>query len=373
MVPVIYGDDPESPGFFKHSPTSLYLGIDVFGAAFFMLSQYEEIVKPDRDRHDRFLGEMSLAYQEGFLDRPIIDEYVEILWECLRYLWPELRRREHSFRMLLSHDLDWPLEHAFMGTSRMLQRCAGDLVRRHDLTGPFRRIWGWSKVKLGNTTADPCNNFASIMAWDERHGVRSAFYFIAAHTVREFDERYQLGHPWIRSLMREIHQRGHEIGLHTSYNTYCDPAQTRREFEILRHQCEAEGIRQAAWGGRQHYLRWKTPITLQNWNDAGLDYDSSLTFADRAGFRCGVCREFPGFNVATRHRLYVRERPLIVMECSVIDPGYMGLGFGAEAFEEMAKHKARCRMFAGDFTLLWHNSRLLLQEEIRLYKEVLAC
>jgi len=77
--------------------------------------------------------------------------------------------------------------------------------------------------------------------------------------------------------------------------------------------------------------------------------------------------------VATRHRLYVRERPLVVMECSVSDPDYMGLGFGAEAFEEMAKLKARCRMFAGDFTLLWHNSRLVLQAEIQLYKEVLAC
>jgi hypothetical protein len=51
----------------------------------------------------------------------------------------------------------------------------------------------------------------------------------------------------------------------------------------------------------------------------------------------------------------------------------MGLGWGAEAFEEMAKLKARCRMFAGDFTLLWHNSMLLSQEEIQLYKEVLAC
>jgi hypothetical protein len=374
MVPVIYGDDPKSPDFFKCSPTSLYLGIDVFGAAFFMLSQYEEIVKPDRDGHDRFPGAASLACQEGFLDRPIIDEYVEILWECLRYLWPELRRRERSFRMVLSHDVDWPFEHAFMGALRMVRRCAGDLVRRRDLTGPLRRLWGWSMVKLGNAAADPCNNFASLMDWDEHHGVRSAFYFIAAHTAGgEVDGLYQLGHPWIRSLMCEIHQRGHEIGLHPSYNTYCDPVQTRREFEMLRHQCEAEGIRQAVWGGRQHYLRWKVPITLQNWNDAGLTYDSSLTFADRAGFRCGVCREFPGFNVVTRHRLHVRERPLVVMECSVSDREYMGLGFGVEAFEAMAKLKACCKMLAGDFTLLWHNSRLLLPEEIQLYKEVLAC
>src|SRR5207244_9625638 len=141
----------------------------------------------------------------------------------------------------------------------------------------------------GVATTDACNNFASLMAWDESYAIRSAFYFIAAHTAGgEVDGLYQLEHPWFRSLMREIYQRGHEIGLHTSYNTYCDPAQTRREFEVLRHHCEAEGIRQAVWGGRQHYLRWKAPTTLQNWDDAGLDYDSSLTFAECAGFRCGV-------------------------------------------------------------------------------------
>jgi hypothetical protein len=61
MVSVIYGDDSASPSFFRHSPTFLYLGVHEFGAAFFMLSQYEEIVQPDRDRHDCFPSEASLA------------------------------------------------------------------------------------------------------------------------------------------------------------------------------------------------------------------------------------------------------------------------------------------------------------------------
>ena len=53
-----------------------------------MLSRYEEAVLLDRDDHDRFPATASIAYKTGFLDRPIIDEYVEILWVAMKRVWP---------------------------------------------------------------------------------------------------------------------------------------------------------------------------------------------------------------------------------------------------------------------------------------------
>ena len=37
-----------------HPDVSIRLPIDIFGAAFFMLSRYEEAVLPDRNHHERF-------------------------------------------------------------------------------------------------------------------------------------------------------------------------------------------------------------------------------------------------------------------------------------------------------------------------------
>ncbi|NLV20968.1 MAG: hypothetical protein GXY49_03145, partial [Syntrophomonadaceae bacterium] len=75
-LPIIYGNEVSANGLNKdylvETPDGLYLGLDIFGSAFFMLTRYEELVKPDRDQHDRFSATASLAYQEGFLDRPII-------------------------------------------------------------------------------------------------------------------------------------------------------------------------------------------------------------------------------------------------------------------------------------------------------------
>ncbi|MBS9392144.1 MAG: hypothetical protein HEQ29_02935 [Dolichospermum sp. LBC05a] len=373
QIPVIYGNDPGNPDFFRQSESEIYLGLDIFGSAFFMLTCYEEVIKPERDQHDRFPATASLAYQEGFLDRPIINEYLEILWACLKHLWPGLKRKPRQFQTYVSHDVDEPFKYAFAGISNLVKQCGGDLIKRRNPGQALNTISQWTQVKAGNSNSDPCNTFDMIMDISEKHNLKSAFYFITDHSAGKIDGDYSMDHPLIRGLLRKIHQRGHEIGLHTSYNTYKDPLQTKREFEILKQVCTEEGIQQEFWGGRQHFLRWKTPNTFQNCENAGLDYDSTLSFADVAGFRCGVCYEFSTFDIKTRQPLKLRESPLIVMECTVIDKRYMNLGLdGDAALQTMAKYKQCCQIFNGDFTLLWHNSRLVDQREVSLYQELVS-
>lgn len=370
-IPIIYGSDP-AYDFATVGDESIRIGLDIFGSAFFMLSRYEEAVKSKRDGRDRFPATASLAYQEKFLDRPIVNEYLEILWAALSRLWPGLARKPRTYSVTLSHDVDTPFEHAFAGPLRLLRSCASDVINRKQFLGPVHRFPQWLRVRKGDRSADPCNNFDAIMDLSEQHHLRSAFYFIADHSAGSVDGLYDLGHPWIRDLIRRISRRGHEIGLHASYNTYTDPDQTLREFEILRRICVEEGVEQQRWGGRQHILRWETPTTFQNWNDAGLDYDSTLTFADVAGFRCGVCYDYRAFNVRTSTALRLIERPLIAMECTVMDKRYMGLGDRDRALAEIVRLQERCKLFEGNFTLLWHNSRLVNPQELLLYNRVLS-
>ncbi len=277
-IPVIFGDDT----YLNNHDNGLHLGLDIFGSAFFMLTRYEEAVKPERDAHHRFPATASLAYQANFLHRPIINEYLEILWACMKQLWPQLERQPRNFRMLVSHDVDNPFEYPFLSPPRILKRMAGDIIKRQSLVKAAKSLSGWIKVKAsGDVTTDPCYTFETIMDISEKHGLSSAFYFITDHSAGTLDGLYTMQHPEIRRLLRNIHARNHEIGLHTSYNTYCDPIQTAKEFEILKQTCEQEGIQQMTWGGRQHFLRWETPTTFANWNAAGLNYDSTLSFADK--------------------------------------------------------------------------------------------
>ena len=54
---------------------------------------------------------------------------------------------------------------------------------------------------------------------------------------------------------------------------------------------------QVQWVGCMNYLSWEQTSTLQVWNDAGLDYDSVLSYADRLGLRYGTFFKYLAFNL----------------------------------------------------------------------------
>src|SRR5690606_5140264 len=124
-LPVIYGDAE-----CEISPERIRLGIDVFGSCFFMLSRYEELVIEEKDIHGRFPAKQSLAYREGFLMRPLVDEYTELLWGAINFLWPEYKRKSASGKTLVSCDVDY-LKDSGAYFPGIVKRIAGDLwIRR---------------------------------------------------------------------------------------------------------------------------------------------------------------------------------------------------------------------------------------------------
>ena len=118
-------------------------------------------------------------------------------------------------------------------------------------------------------------------------------------------------------------------------------------------------------------MRWQVPITWRNWAEAGLNYDSTMSYADHAGFRCGVCYEFPVYDLEKRNPLALIERPLIIMEGSVLGEQYMNLS-GQEALGYMLMFKQSCQQFNGDFTLLRHNSSFTESGHWEMYMEVVT-
>ncbi len=125
-------------------------------------------------------------------------------------------------------------------------------------------------------------------------------------------------------------------------------------------------------GNRQHYLRWLPGITELLLEDAGVLYDSTLGYAERPGFRCGTAREFAMYDVIGRKPLAIRQRPLVLMEESVMDEQYLGLGTTQSAIDVMSSLKAITHQFAGNFTLLWHNSSLKTVRQRQIYREIIA-
>ena len=367
LVPIIEGEPV-----CEIQEDHIFLGLDVFGSAFFMLSRYEECVIPDRDHYGRFPARSSLAQQEGFLMRPIINEYLEILWACIKRLWPGLERRGRAFRMIISADVDSPYNCGTKQPHIQAKQVGRDLLKRRDPVRAARGLANFFLSKWGNYSLDPhFQHLFWMMDVNQAAGNKVAFNFIVNHSDPRMDGCYSIDEPAIRRLVRQIHQRGHEIGLHPSFNTFRNAATTIREADQLREVMKAEGVDQDWIGGRQHYLRWENPITARNWEAAGMAYDSTLGYAEHPGFRCGICYEYPLYDVLERKRLNLRERPLVVMECSVMSELYMNFGNSDASLHMMIKLKDICRAFHGDFTLLWHNSSFDSEPDREIYRQLI--
>mgnify|MGYP006285131925 CR=1 FL=1 len=365
-IPMLYTEDPGQSAFFRASDGCGRLGLDIFGSVFFMLSRYEELVKPDRDEHGRFPATASLAYQEGFLNRPIVNEYVEILWAAMNRLWPGLKRKRRTFKIVPTHDVDMPYEERFRPFSRAALRAGVDIVRRRSPRLAVQNLMRWERVRRG-TIKDRYDTFDWLMDQSEKCSVKSAFYFMGAQKGRK-DSGYRLEHPKLQSVIQSIQDRGHAIGFHPGYNTYSRKHEWQQQLAGLQ---DALPDHAALHGGRQHFLRLEVPTTWRLWAESGLDYDSTLGFADHPGFRCGTCYPFPVFDLEKREQLPLFERPLIAMDCTVLHPKYMGLVTSDEALQTFVDLRERCRLFNGEFVFLWHNSSLTTAAERDLYVQLL--
>lgn len=341
----------------ESSDTRYVVHYDIPGLTYWMLARVEEIDSIVLDEFGRFPATASHAYRHGYLLRPVVDEWLNILSQVIRRRWPNIQLKSSTYKLQLSHDVDRPYQYKFLPPSMLAKTLLGDVVKRRSVYLALKRLTTWGLVKSNRLNADPYNTFDWIMQQSEKYGLKSAFYFICGNTNKTMDADYEIEHPVVRNLLRLIYRRGHEIGLHPSFNSYQKPAQIRGEFSRLKRVCEEEGISQKSWGGRMHYLRWDSAITMRAWNDAGLNYDSTLGYADHIGFRCGTCIEYPAFDAKSEQALNLRIRPLLAMDTTLISGSYMGLA-DDQWLQCLSNLAQAVESVGGEFTMLWHNSEL---------------
>ncbi len=373
LLPVIAGSRSRDGTWFgRTGDASWYLGLDVIGSVFFMLSRYEEVVLGERDSHDRFSAKSSLASSEGFLERPILDEYAEVFLTAVKRIWPRVTGPERTGRIRPTFDVDNPYDPSVRSILALLRSASGDLLRDRDVRTAARRLWGARLSRRNDFSRDINNTFDWMMNTCEEHGSPLAFYFIADHSGGSIDGIYSLSEPFVQDLLRTIHARGHEIGMHGSYGSFRDADQLTRERAALSRACESAGVPAQIRGNRQHYLRWDSAVTPRCLDIAGFEYDTSGSFADRAGFRFGTAHSFPMWDWRCSLELKLVQRPLILMEGSVIDKRYQGLGYSDSSLAHMIRIRDRSLRYGGDFRFLGHNAHFTHPKDRDFFTALLA-
>lgn len=339
-IPVVYGTDK-----LEIENNSVFLGLDIFASSFFMLTRWEEYVNKARDNHNRFSAKNSIALKNNFLHRPVVNEYVEMLWNILQYLGYQGKRKERTFEFITTHDVDEPLRY-----KNFIARVKGgisELIKKKSVKASLNVFTNYLQT-LSGKAKDPYDTFDWLMDVSDKVGVKSYFFFMGKGQTKH-DNRYKSNDKFIANLVKKIKKRKHFIGIHPTYNAYNNYEQFKSEKEELEKNL---GVNLKY--GREHFLRFEVPNTWQVWEDNNMEWDSTLSYADKEGFRCGVCYEYNVFNFLTRKKLNLKEKPLTIMEATLVN--YQSQLSVDEMRNKIFNLIKTVKSYNGLFVFLWHNS-----------------
>lgn len=338
-VPLLYG----SPNI-KREGKRLVVYADIIASTYFMVTRYEEMVRRDvRDEHGRFPGRESLPYRAGFIDRPIVEEYAILLRKWLREMGINLPEPRRKFSVLVTHDVDALIKykHAFSPLRVLISVLLG--------RQPMRNVRESLTVASG-FERDPFDNFKELITLDATlNRDHATIYFFMACGKKESRNRYDIRSRKARETIKLVCGSGAQIGLHTSYEAGIFPELIAEEKARLEEVCGFP-IRH----NRHHYLAWREIEDGWALAKARIDWDSTLGYADLAGFRLGVCHPIALFDPIKLEPFGIEEHPLIVMDCSLSHPGYMGLK-EEEVLVQCEDLINQTRKHNGEFVMLWHN------------------
>lgn len=353
-LPVIYVGNGNIESLVVRNGDLIETNIDIIASSFFMLSRYEEILIDERDQHSRFPATASVAYKEDFLIRPIVNEYIDLLWKWIDSLnlgfKPKSLWNGKDFAVLLTHDVDMVRKYRWCHPP--LRWIANPVLRHGQIAKSLSYFWDWIASSL-RIRSDPYWTFKYITGLEHKYDLASSFYFITGESSKPRNG-YSIDSSRIVKLMKELEDAGHEIGLHGSLSSYTDYKMLANEKARLSHFISGR-----EYGGRQHNLCWKTPDTWRIWDEAGMLYDTTLGYADHEGFRCGFCLPFKPFDVLDNRVLDIWELPLTVMETTL--RVYRGLS-SEEAYKPLSSLLDTVGRHHGLFVMLWHNSHLCESE-----------
>ena len=345
-LPVLFWGEErgDKPPVWVREDGSVVFQIDILAATLFMLTRWEEVALPDRDQHDRFPATAAAAYRQGFLDQPIVDRYAMILRAWLQKLRPSWQPPPRKLRLRLSHDIDH--QQRFQTLNLALRQTGRDLVQAQNPALAWQDVWDFTRARLHFATNPYLTAIDLLAKQAEALNTQAVFYIlVGGKTI--YDTGYDVNIPAFHQRLIHLHERGHIIGLHPSYETYLDPDRYQQEKEHL-EKALGLPVRHA----RQHYLRFRIPHTWRVAAQAGIQEDATLSYAQSEGFRCGTSYPFPVFDILEDRTLPLTELPLHVMDGSLREYQHLSPQDSLHRLRLMARRVAEV---GGVLHLLWHN------------------
>ncbi len=315
---------------------------DVFSAAFYLVTRYEEYMSSGKDKYGRFQPAASLSSQLGLMEIPIVNHWALYLVEHLKRRYSMLDPQPPSFRVVSTIDID----HAYAYRCRTLRRTLGGIARsfsRFDFSGIARRF-----LVLAGLRPDPYDTYAYIREVHEQYNLRPLYFMLCAD-YGHHDNNIRMSSRGFSSLVKDLAQYA-VLGLHPSLSSNKDPRTLDREVEIL-NDLTGHPVRTS----RQHFLRIRLPKTYRQLIRIGITDDYSMGYASMAGFRAGIASPFRFFDLPRNEATHLVVHPVSMMDVTFRDHLHLRT---EDSIRRIKRIIHQVRSVNGEYVSLWHNESL---------------
>jgi len=332
-----------------------HLYYDAIGIIFLMISRIEERDNDNLDNYNRFYYKAAFSVRNNIYEKPLADRAAYDIAKLVAGKNKLLNRTNYKIR--LTHDVD-----KLKGYNRILdpiKNTMGDIFKRRNLTKAFTRI------KDSYFSGAPWRSFKEIMALSEKYGHISHFYFIGPSEYY-MDSPYAIYMvPLLRKIAKEVEKLGHNVGFHPGARTFDNPDLWNYQHSKLQEILDCELIE-----GRQHNLLYRSDITPDIWDKAGMKYDFTLGFPEKSGFRSGTCRPFRSYSLKNRKKLNLLQSSTAIMDFGLFGGKYRDLDLDT-AINECLKINEVCKNFGGELVILYHTDWELSFKKMRNFYNLL--
>lgn len=327
------------PCFFSSGEKSS-IPFDIFSASFFLLSRYEEYLPHVKDSVGRFPVKESLAYQNNFLELPVVDLWAYKLLDALKERFPDIGASERTYSFTSIINVTTSHCYAMRGFVRSLGGVFIDLgsFRLKNIVKRFSVLLGFSK--------DPYDNFYELVEIHKKLPIKTMFFFqFAKHSAH--DKNISPNNNKFRYLIKSVADYS-VVSLSTSFLSSTNKSVLKEEKKQLGNL-----INKPINYSRLRYNRVSVPTTYRNLVETEFTDDFSMGYTHEIGFRAGTCTPFHFYDI----NMEVRQ-PLKVHPFTVHDYALMNYGNKEEVFEKMDKVYQWVKQVNGNLVIVFSNELL---------------
>ncbi|HRE64876.1 MAG TPA: polysaccharide deacetylase family protein [Ferruginibacter sp.] len=322
-----------SKAFFK---TEGHFDFDIFAASFYLLSRYEEYLPHTKDMYGRFAHENAIAFKEGFLNKPVINNWIQDLANAIQQKFPGFQPKLTAFSFIPTYDIDI----AWSFKNKGLIRNVGGFLK----SPSFNRL-----AVLAGMQKDPFDCYEYLDELHRNYQLNPIYFFLVATSTGLYDKNISPYEHAMWQLMKR-HSKKYAVGIHPSWRSNEKPALFEKEKKIL------ETIKNGAVKlSRQHYIKMSLPDTYQNLYAAGITDEYSMGYGSINGFRASVASSFFWYNLKEEAVTKLRIHPFCFMDANAF---YEQKQTAQQSLPEIMHYYHECKNANGQMITIFHNSFL---------------